>query len=170
VAIGYDLAARQIILRSGVTQRLAMSLDTFERTWVRGGAWAMVALPPGRLPATAAERPYLSSVAALERLHPDAAERAYEAALGRWTGSALAALGLGNARYARRDLPGAVAAYRRATQLAPASADAWNNLAQALSDQGRHDEALDAARHAVALGGPRLAAYRDTLEHIERAR
>jgi tetratricopeptide (TPR) repeat protein len=170
VAIGYDLGGRQIILRSGVTQRLAMSLDTFERTWTRGGGWAMVALPPGRLPATAAERPYLSSVAALERLHPDAAERAYEAALARWPGSAPAALGLGNARYARHDLPGAATAYSRATELAPASADAWNNLAQALIDQGRRAEALDAARQAVALGGPRRAAYRDTLEHIERAR
>jgi tetratricopeptide (TPR) repeat protein len=126
-------------------------------------------LPPGRLPATAAERPYLASAAALERLHPAAAEHAYEAALVRWPASALAALGLGNARYARRDPAGAVTAYRRATQLAPASADAWNNLAQALSDLGRRDEALGAARQAVALGGPRLAAYRDTLEHIERA-
>lgn len=167
VAIGYDLDARRIILRSGVTQRLAMSLDTFERTWARGGGWAMVALPPGRLPATAAERPYLSSVAALERLHPAAAMPGYEAALVRWPGSALAALGLGNARYAQRDLAGAATAYRRATELAPASADAWNNLAQALIDQGRRDEAQAAARQAVALGGPRLAAYRLTLEHIE---
>ena len=29
VAIGYDLEERQIVLRSGVTHRLAMSLDTF---------------------------------------------------------------------------------------------------------------------------------------------
>ncbi|MDH4096171.1 MAG: PA2778 family cysteine peptidase [Betaproteobacteria bacterium] len=170
VAIGYDLGARRIILRSGVTERLAMSLDTFERTWTRGGGWAMVALPPGRLPVTASERGFLSAVASLERLHPVAAEQAYEAALARWPGSALAALGLGNARYARHDLSGAAASYRRATQLAPASADAWNNLAQALSDLGRRDEALGAARQAVALGGPRLAAYRDTLAHIERAR
>lgn len=170
VAIGYDLDARQIVLRSGLTQRLAVSLDTFDRTWARGGRWAMVALVPSRVPATAGERPYLSAAAALEVLHPSAAEQAYEAALARWPGSALAALGLGNARYARRDLAGAAKAYRRATQLAPASADAWNNLAQALSDLGRRDEALGAARQAVALGGPRLAAYRDTLEHIERAR
>ena len=169
VAIGYDLDARQIVLRSGLTQRLTLSLDTFERTWARGGRWAMVALPPGRLPATAGERGYLSAVAALERLHPAAAEQAYEAALARWPASALSALGLGNARYARHDLSGAANAYQRATQLAPASADAWNNFAQALSDLGRRDEALAAARQAVALGGPRLAAYRDTLEHIERA-
>jgi tetratricopeptide (TPR) repeat protein len=168
VAIGYDLDARTVVLRSGVTRRLAMSLDTFERTWARSGHWAMLALPPARLPQTAAELPYLTALAALERVAPAAARRGYEAALARWPDSATAEIGLGNASYALRDLAGAAAAYRRATRRHPASADAWNNLAQALIELGSRDEALAAARRAVALGGPRLATYRETLESILR--
>lgn len=166
VAIGYDLEARELALRSGVTRRLTMRLDTFERTWARGGQWAMLALPPARLPETAAERPYLAAVAALERVDPAAARRGYQAALERWPDSAAAQIGVGNASYVLRDLAGAAAAYRRAAQRHPASADAWNNLAQALIELGSRDEALAAARRAVALGGPRLATYRETLEHI----
>lgn len=168
VAIGYDLEARELVLRSGVTRRLAMRLDTFEHTWARSGHWAMLALLPARLPETVAERPYLAAVAALERVDPAAARRGYEAALTRWPDSVAAQIGLGNASYALRDLSGAAAAYRRAAQRHPASADAWNNLAQALIELGSRDEALDAARRAVALGGPRLPVYRETLEHILR--
>lgn len=169
VAIGYDLEARKILLRSGVTRRLAMSLDTFERTWARGGYWAMLALPPDRLPAGAAEGPYVSAAAALERTDPAAASRAYETALSRWPQNLAAHLGLGNAKYALRDLPGATAAYRRVTQQHPRFADAWNNLAQAMFELGVRDEALAAARRAVAIGGPRLDTYRQTLEHIQRS-
>jgi tetratricopeptide (TPR) repeat protein len=168
VAIGYDLGAREIVLRSGVTRRLVMSLDTFERTWVRSGHWAMLALPPERLPETAAALPYLAAVAALERVAPAAARRGYETALVRWPDSAAAGIGLGNASYVLGDLAGAAAAYLRATQRHPGSADAWNNLAQALIELGSRDPALAAARRAVALGGPRLATYRETLESILR--
>lgn len=169
VAIGYDLDAREIVLRSGVTRRLAMSLDTFEHTWARSGHWAMLALPPDRLPAGGAERPFLSAAAALERADPAAAGRAYEAALARWPQSLTALIGLGNTRYALRDLPGAVEAYRRAAQTHPEAADAWNNLAQALIELGARDEALVAARRAVAIGRPRSATYRQTLEHVLRS-
>jgi tetratricopeptide (TPR) repeat protein len=168
VAIGYDLDQRVLVLRSGVTRRLVMSLDTFEHTWARSGHWAMLALPPERLPATAKERPYLAAVAALERLAPAAARRGYETALARWPESAAARIGLGNASYALRDLVSAADAYLVATLRHPESADAWNNLAQALIELGSRDEALAAARRAVAIGGARLPTYRETLEHILR--
>lgn len=168
VAIGYDLGRRELVLRSGVTRRLTMPLDTFEHTWARSGHWAMAALPPDRLPATAVEGTYLAAVAALERVAPAAARRGYETALARWPGSVAAQIGLGNASYAMRDLPGAAAAYLRATMDHPAAADAWNNLAQALHELGSRAEALAAARRAVSLGGPRLPAYRETLDGILR--
>jgi tetratricopeptide (TPR) repeat protein len=169
VAIGYDLGRREMVLRSGVTRRLTMPLDTFEHTWARSGHWAMAALPPDRLPATAVESSYLTAVAALERLAPAAARRGYETALGRWPGSVAARLGLGNASYALGELPAAAAAYLRATLDHPGAADAWNNLAQALHELGSREQALAAARRAVALGGPRLPAYRETLDGILRA-
>lgn len=168
VAIGYDLDAGEIVLRSGVTRRLAMPLETFERTWGRSGHWAMLALPPEQAPAIASEPAYLAAAAALERVAPAAARHAYETALGLWPRSTAAQIGLGNASYAMHDLAGAAAAYRRATQEHPEAADAWNNLAQALHELGSRDAALAAAQRAVALGGPRLAAYRETLEEILR--
>ena len=169
VAIGYDLDARQIVLRSGVTRRLAMTLDTFEHTWARGGHWAMLALPADRLPATATESAYVSAVASLERIAPAAGRQGYETALARWPGSVAARIGLGNSSYAMHDLTGAAAAYLRATRDHPEAADAWNNLAQVLHELGSRAEALAAARRAVSLGGPRLPAYRETLEGILRA-
>lgn len=169
VAIGYDLDAREIVLRSGVTRRLTMSLDTFEHTWARSGYWAMLALPAERLPATAIEPTYVAAVASLERIAPAAARRGYETALARWPQSAAARIGLGNASYAMHDLPAAATAYQRATQDHPMAADAWNNLAQVLQELGSRDAALAAAHRAVALGGPRQSAYRETLEGILRS-
>ena len=55
VVVGYDLEREEIILRSGLERRQALSLTTFEHTWESAGYWAMLALPPGRMPRTATE-------------------------------------------------------------------------------------------------------------------
>ena len=170
VVVGYDLPRGEIILRSGTTRRLVLSLATFERTWARGDYWAMVTLPPERLPATAAEDRYVAAAAALERVAPEPARRAYHAALERWPGNLPARIGQGNAAYAQRDLAGAEAAYREATRRHPGAADAWNNLAQALHELRRRDEALAAAQRAVDIGGPRLELYRATLKAAREER
>lgn len=166
VVVGYDLARDEIVLRSGVTQRLAVTLSNFERTWARSRHWAMLPLPPERLPVTAGADAYVSAVAALERIDAANARLAYEVALKRWPGHPLAGLGLGNAAYRMRDLKTAESAYRRTALAHPRSGDAWNNLAQVLLDQGRKSEAREAALRAVGLGGPRLATYEETLKSI----
>lgn len=170
VVVGYDLPGDEILLRSGTTRRLSMALDTFDRTWARSGRWAMLTLPPDRLPASAAEERYVASVAALERVAPGAARRAYGTALERWPASLPARMGEGNAAYALRDLAAAEAAYREATRRHPGAADAWNNLAQALLELNRRDEALAAAQRAVELGGLRLGTYRETLRTVDESR
>src|SRR4029077_18114057 len=63
VAIGYDLKARSITLRSDEERRVHMPLAPSEHTWRRGGYWAMLALPPRRFPASLAAGDYLSAVA-----------------------------------------------------------------------------------------------------------
>lgn len=166
VVVGYDLGEERVVLRSGRTRRELMSLSAFERSWAPGGHWAMLALPPGRLPATASAERYLEAAVALERVNAAAARRAYAAALGRWPDNLVAAIGAGNAAYASGDLAGAEDAYRRAVRAHPDSADAWNNLAQVLADAHRPADARGAALRAVALGGPRLAQYRETLQAI----
>ena len=155
VAIGYDLKAQRITLRSGAERRLQMSLDTFEHTWRRSGYWAMLALPPRRFPASVAAGDYLSAVARLEKAGPLASARgAYEGSLERWPDELVALMGLGNTAYRAGDFEAAERAFRRATVVHPRSAAAHNNLAQTLADLDRHDEALAEARVAVGLGGP----------------
>ena len=142
-------------------------MRVFERTWERGGFWAMVSMPPDRLPHTARETSYVLAVLSLERLQRwrDVAV-AYETALSRWPDNLVARIGLGNSRYALGDMPGAEAAYRRATRDHPDAAGAFNNLAQVLADQGRLPEAEGAARQAVRLGGPMQEQSEDTLQQI----
>lgn len=166
VVIGYDRDREEIILRSGTTRRQVMSLSTFERTWARGAHWAMVAMPPRQLPATATEADHVAAAAALERVSAADARLAYAAALEKWPGNLAARMGSGNAAYALKDLKAAETAYRQATLDHPRSGDAWNNLAQVQFELGRKNEALTAAQQAVALGGPRNAHYQKTLQTI----
>lgn len=170
VVIGYDRTSEEIILRSGTTRRLVMTLSNFERTWARSQYWAMVALPPERLPASAAEDAYVAAAVALERASANAALRAYATALTRWPRNLVARIGSGNLAYAMKDFAAAEAAYRQAAHDHPQSADAWNNLAQTLLEVGRKNEALAAAQRAVALGGPRLTHYQATLRTIAESR
>lgn len=169
VVVGYDLAAATLTLRSGTFERLVMPLEEFTRTWALGERWAFVALPPGQMPATAREADYVAAVAAFERVDPALAPRAYETALRAWPGNLFARLALGNAAYRQRQLDLAITHYRQATRDHPESGDAWNNLAQALFELGRGQEALEAARRAVAAGGQRLPVYAGTLGRIEQA-
>ncbi|MBV8603071.1 MAG: PA2778 family cysteine peptidase [Pelomonas sp.] len=170
VAIGYDRERASLLLRSGRTERLEMSLGTFERTWARGGHWAMVALPTNELPATAQAGPFAAAVVALERLDARAARAAYATALQRWAAEPALLLGAGNAAYALGDRAGAAAAYRHAGAVRPDLADAWNNLAQVLMESGApRAEALRAAEQAVALGGPRVALYRELAATLRAA-
>jgi tetratricopeptide (TPR) repeat protein len=170
VVVGYDQPREEIVLRSGTTRRLTMTLSNFERTWARSQYWAMVAIAPERLPATATEHSYVAAAVALERVSADAARRAYATALTRWPRNLLARIGSGNLAYAAKNFAAAEAAYRQATRDHPQAADAWNNLAQTQLEMGRKDEALEAAQRAVALGGPRLTQYQTTLKAIAESR
>lgn len=159
VVIGYDLPARTIVLHSGLNERMEMSLATFEHTWARGRHWAMLALPPTRLPVQAQPAPWLQAAAALERVQMPAALQAYDTAVKAWPEEPVGWLGLGNVNYAQGRLQEAGEALQTATRLAPQFADAWNNLAQVRLAQQRWEEAEQAVARAVNLGGPRLERY-----------
>jgi hypothetical protein len=172
VLVGYDLTQREVVLRSGTVERLAMAVETFELTWARAGSWAFVALPPGRLPLTAEEAATVQAGAALERSAPAAAATSYEAMLQRWPDSLGASLGLGNSRFAMGELAAAAAAFERAAQRHD-SAVAWNNLARTRLALGRPAQAREAAEKAVAraeAAEPRwTAAARATLAEVGAA-
>ena len=169
VVIGFERARQTLLLHSGRTEFLEMSLATFEHTWARGQHWSMVLLPPGELPATARPEVHATAAAALERVQPQAALLAYTRALQAWPTQRAALLGLGNVAYTLGQAEQAIHAYRRATQVQPDFADAWNNLAHVLLEQGRVREAQQAIEPALNLGGPRLASYADLAQKIKAA-
>lgn len=159
VVIGFDRERNVLLLHSGTTKRLEMSLFTFERTWARADYWAMVALPPGQLPATVDSQTYTASVAALERVNPLAAQTSYASALQRWPGDTAALFGMGNTAYTLGQRDVALKAYQAAVQQHPAFADGWNNLAQVQLEKGEFANAAASVAQAVALGGVRLPRY-----------
>ena len=168
VLIGYNFAENTVILRSGITARKVMSFDKFEKTWARADYWGLMVLKPTQLPAIATEKEYLSAVFGLEKSSRfQAAIKGYQTALTRWPKSLIAFMGLGNSSYAIGDLHGAEDAFRSAIKYHPGAAAVFNNLAQVLLEQGRKQEALEAAQKAVALGGPMSEVYESTLKEIQ---
>ena len=167
VAVGYDLERGVLIFRSGRHVREERDIGFFEFQWQDSERWSMLALPPGRVPATAREADFAAAVAATERLGRRREARAsFRALLARWPGSQPGLFGLGNVEYALGDIGAAEKAFRRATELHPQAAPAFNNLAYVLAVLGRFEEAEASARTALALGGPTLAEAQKTLEAI----
>ena len=168
VVIGIDASDGAYVLHTGPHAARRIGRRTFHNTWTRAGAWGLVVLAPERIAAGADEPRWIDAIVGLEQAGRSAtAARAYAAALERWPASLAAAVGLGNAAYASRDLALAERALRRAVDSHPSSAPAWNNLAHVLAERGRTTEALEAARRAVALGGSESAVYATTLSEIE---
>lgn len=170
VVVGYDLRSRILHLRSGDQADLETDFTAFERSWSKGGHWAIAVLAPDHLPPEPDEAQWLRAAVPLERTDPQAAARAYRTALSHWPESLLARLGLGNLNYAAGRLSEAGSDYETAARQHPQSADAWNNLAQVLLEQGKLEAARHMAEHAVTLGGEHADDYRRTLEAIDAAR
>lgn len=152
VVVGYLANERQFVLRSGERERLLMEAKSFARSWKRGDFWAILALSPGELPASADADQYLRSLAATESTGELAdVIPAYRVATARWPGSSLAWLGLGNALYFKGELLEAGNAYRNVLQVEPDHRTALNNLSQVYLGLGCRDEAL--ATITAALSG-----------------
>ncbi len=131
VVVGYDLGRGQIILHSGEHEQMVMSLNLFMRTWKRGEYWAMVVLPPDRLPETADQWEILRGASGLEKLgHTRAAAKIYINGGSRWPDNWIWPYGLGNTRYQQGDLAGAKRAFENAARIDPSVPEVQNNLQQ----------------------------------------
>lgn len=164
VVTGFDYPAGELYLRSGETKRQAVPFTIFEYTWKKSDYWAMVTMPPGRIPATAGEPDYLTAISAMERIgEPGATQLAYSAFLERWPDNVAASIGLANQHYALGQLKEAESVLRPVLARHPDSVAMTNNLAQILSDLGRNDEALALIERAVQPDkSPFAASVRDT--------
>jgi hypothetical protein len=168
VVIGYDLNRQEILMHSGTSFRQTTSLRVFERTWTGSDYWGLLVLLPTRLPARVTEQNYLSAVLGLEKARQwEAAVQGYQTAINRWPDNLAAPIGLSNSYYARGQLPLAEATLREASTRFPREGIIFNNLAQVLYEQGKYDQALEAARRAVGLGGVFIDEFRRTLEEIK---
>jgi Peptidase_C39 like family/Tetratricopeptide repeat len=167
VAIGFDLQGGDLIRHSGTVERKRTPLSVFEYYWRAEGRWAMVAVPPERVPVTATESRYAEAVIALEKAgQVQRAAIAYQAMLRRWPSNLVALMGLGNTAHAQGDLALAEASFRQAAAAHTGAVAAHNNLAQTLLERGKLEEARAAAERAVSLGGPLNARAQATLDAI----
>jgi hypothetical protein len=159
VVVGFDYPAGELYLRSGGTQRRAIPFTVFEYTWRQSDYWAMVAMPPGRIPVSATPAAYRSAISAMARVGgAQAAIAAYAAFLARWPDDVAAGIALANRYYALGALADAETTLRHALARHPDSVPVLNNLAQTLSDLGRNDEALALIERAARPGEQRFAA------------
>jgi tetratricopeptide (TPR) repeat protein len=137
VVVGYDAATDKFILRSGKKARQEWRARTFMVAWHNGGRWALVVLRPGEMPASANSSQYLEAAADFERSATPAESRlAFDAAVRRWPGEALAWIGRGTADYRAGNVSDAARDYAEALRLDAGNAGARNNLAQSLLDLG----------------------------------
>jgi hypothetical protein len=167
VVIGYDRAKDEVLLHSGLNAEERLSARVFLNIWRRSEYWGLLVLPPDELPATVEQTQWIAAVAGLEKAGAwPAAATGYVAAMGAWGQNFTAWMGLGNSRYRLHDLTGAAEAFRQAARLEPGNGMAFNNLAHVLAEQGKLDDALAAARRAMALGGPLREMFRQTFEEI----
>jgi hypothetical protein len=171
VVVGYDLENGHVILHSGVDASRQVGFRTFKRTWQRAENWGVVVLPADQMPACAEEQSFLKAAYGLQQAGSLAESvAAFQSAVRRWPHSSPAHLSLGNAYYALNELVESAAAFSRACEIDPANGSAFNNLAHVLSLLGRWEEAESAARQAVALGGPHIELFRQTLADILKHR
>lgn len=137
VLVGYDRRERTLILRSGTTRRWLTDFTSFDKSWARGGRWAVLTLPADKLPAQAELRPWLKAASDLEETgRVEAAQRAYRTATRQWPGESLGWFALANSRYASGDAPGAEEALRKSLVQQPDFAAGWFNLSEVLGERG----------------------------------
>lgn len=161
VAIGYDLDSRRLYLHSGEEAHRSVSFRRFDATWARSDRWAMVALPPGELPAAIEPDQAMDAVLAFEQANTaPAALPAWRAMTQRWPRFAMGWFALGNAEHAAGNPDSAVTAFRQATEEDAGLAVAWLNLGLVLEELEEDDKAREALQEAASLPSP----WRDKAE------
>ncbi|MGE8359238.1 PA2778 family cysteine peptidase [Pseudomonas sp.] len=152
VLVGYDRRERTLILRSGTTRRWVTDFTSFDKTWARGGRWAVLTMPTDRLPAQAEVRPWLRAASDLEETgRKEAAQRAYRTATRQWPTESVAWFALANSRHADGDAAGAEMALRKSVEQQGDFAAGWFNLSQVLGERGCPVEAEQARACAQRL-------------------
>jgi hypothetical protein len=170
VVIGYEDDPQQVVLRSGVTERLVMSYVDFVPTWRKSGEWAAVILAADVLPATANAEKYVESIVPVECWAPETRERRMRSRLV--VGPTICSrCSLANTDPARS--VGSGGERTPGWWLAPDNAVVLNKLAEVMLARGCATRAGGYAQKAVGLvppGSELEAAVTDTREKATAAR
>lgn len=174
VVIGYDFDSAELILRSGTEKRYLVPMNVFERTWVRAGSWAMLALKPGQLPETALKPAgYFQALTDLEMTNRDVDTLpAWRVGVQQWPLSIPLQMGLSNRLYATGERQQAGEVLTELLKDHPDYAPAMNNLAQILLEEGALEPAKTLVERALVLvppGQPDHEIYRSTRRDILKA-
>jgi tetratricopeptide (TPR) repeat protein len=153
VVIGL-LPPDKIVLHSGEKRRLTTDLEKFLSRWKRAGAWGLIALKPGEIPAVPDRIRYLTAVSAFESSgNIQQAEMAYHAACSTWPEDQTALLALGNNYLSQGNYQEAETIFEELISINPNNFAASNNLAEVLSRRGCYSQALIVIDRTVkALG------------------
>ncbi|MFP4171753.1 MAG: PA2778 family cysteine peptidase [Candidatus Hydrogenedentota bacterium] len=161
VAVGYDLDTNRLLLHSGEEANRSISFRRFDATWARSDRWAMVALPPGELPAAIEPDRAMDAILAFEQANSaEAALPAWRAMMQRWPRVAMGWFALGNAEHAAGNPREAASAFSQATDEDRELAAAWLNLGLVLEELEEYDE----ARHALEQAASLPSRWRDKAE------
>lgn len=152
VVYGYDPEEAKVFLRSGTKRHKTMTVRAFLRSWQSAGAWGIVLLRPGEVPANPARQQLLESMVALEPVQPPAVMAAfYRGFLDHFPMDNIARIGLANAYLKRTELSRAIALYRSILAADTDNVAASNNLAVALGLANCGAAAALQARRSVEL-------------------
>lgn len=171
VLVGYDLAQRTAVLRSGEIEREILDLKTLEHTWRRAAFWGIVvAKPEGPVPQSASMVSWLEAALGLERVgRLDDALIAYRTAILKWPAATAPLIAAANISMAQGVWGDAESDLSRAYHLDPNDPIILNNLANVLLARGKCVQAETTAEAAVAAGGPFIAISKDTLATVRAA-
>ncbi|MGE4318470.1 MAG: PA2778 family cysteine peptidase [Deferribacterales bacterium] len=168
VVTGISRRNGMIYLHSGLTEDEPFTEATFDHVWGRAGYWGFVLLNPGEIPSGADPLRLMDSTAVFDSgTHKADALKTYEAAYEKWQSDKTVMFAYANSLYINGRKAESVAIFNKLTNEYPDAADAWNNLAQILSETGNKDEAVKAAEKAVELGGKNIDIYKQTLLEVK---
>lgn len=167
VAIGVDVEADTVTLRSGTESREQMSLAAFAKSWAASDTWGVTLHAPDAPPPWAGLEDWMQTVAVWSRTAPEASKVAAVAAAERWPEHPAPWLALGNARHAADDIGGSIEAFRKAQSLRPSVGGA-HNLAVILAANGCMAEALQAlaAVDAAQATHPAMLTARERIQTL----
>ena len=144
IVVGYDATADQFILRSGTNRRLFTQRHKFLRPTRAAGNWAYVLLEPDQdIPGFIEREQFLQASIAMESIGRIAmAAQAYKQGMRRWPEEYLFHFGLANTLIAQRAYKQAIQQLLEIQSQHPDHGMVLNNLAAALAEEGRFEEAL----------------------------